>query len=245
MISQMDIFQYLEPKITQEQLIRGYKEDFLRGYISGGDNDQYLITLKPLGRNNLDRTVVDSRYARYRCERAKIIHIQNKYTGENIKRTHGWHPWKIIYKVGEISGAITDSWPRIGMNFYLSRDPIFLINRPENGVFYKWHLKGSLSMECYYKDNKLHGRCLEWWVDGTRKRVRYYESDLLQGPYKIWYIDGQQAYDCNYSKNRQHGKCIIWHENGQIAFDGNFERGLLEGTQTIYTSTGIKDMENT
>jgi len=104
--------------------------------------------------------------------------------------------------------------------------------RPDNkdGQFVYWYENGEKQMECYYRDNILHGPLREWYSSGQAESYQDFSGGLLDGEYTSWQEDGSLKLKARYHKGEKHGNFQSFYPNGKMVRNDYFENGqLVEG----------------
>ena len=177
------------------------------GYkIASSEGKRVLVTLEiPSGANtNLDRKdVKDKLYAKYRCDKAFVLCIEDE---EGIKyksaSTSIFSFKKIKYVVGEeIFEKDYDKDVNVvcgeGIHFFLTKEVALLygLHYLDEGEYKDWHSNGQLRVLSNYKEGKKNGEYKMWYEDGKLHLFCNYKEDKLEGEYKLWYMDGKLITD--------------------------------------------------
>lgn len=91
--------------------------------------DDYVIHLELFSdsKTNLERKVLDKNHAKYRTNKAKVIKIVHKFTGQEIDTVKSNYDDNFIYKKGEthIINDYVDGEEACtsGIHFYLTQEP--------------------------------------------------------------------------------------------------------------------------
>ena len=75
--------------------------DFIKRVYKSAGNNQYIIELDidiQSARTNLIRKVFDKNYAKYRCDKALVVKIYNRFDEKEIDNIYSNHDNKFIYK---------------------------------------------------------------------------------------------------------------------------------------------------
>ncbi len=122
------------------------------GYKSGGE---YIITLEIPNEspNNLKRSnVVDKNYAKFRCQKAKVLSICHKQLFTHIESSISNYDPNFVYTVGEWIEIPLDEYDtniekvcKSGIHFYTTYEAAYHHNIiPENGIKKEWYESGQL-----------------------------------------------------------------------------------------------------
>lgn len=216
------------------------------------ENTRALVVLEiPAdGKNNIQRTnIYDPNYARYRCDRAKVISIQDMETGEELEGATSMFGIggknKILYLKGET--VVSDGYekdPHVifgsGIHFFLSEEPArhLRMNKPTDGLYKDWYDDGRISMESFYKDGVLHGEYKSWHANGMSEHRGIYTHGLKHGTFETWFDSGNLKSHYNYVKDHLHGECIEYYPNGYMQKLSAYNMQVLNGTQYEWYYTG-------
>ncbi|MFC2111871.1 TonB family protein [Bacteroidota bacterium] len=101
--------------------------------------------------------------------------------------------------------------------------------RPDNkdGHFIYWHENGKKQMECFYRDNTLHGPLREWYLSGQAESYQEYNGGVLDGEFTSWREDGSMKLNARYHGGTKHGNFQSFYPNGQMTRDDYFENDIL------------------
>jgi antitoxin component YwqK of YwqJK toxin-antitoxin module len=146
--------------------------------------------------------VKDSRYAKFRADKLKVIDIVHKFDSakkiSEIKNSV-YATKTITYSKGKI--ITVDNFDKNlntvcapGIHYFKSRETahFYELGSPNNEMYKVWYDNGQLYVECTYKDGK------------------------LDGLYKEWLENGQPWVDCTYKDGKRVGLYKKWDENGQL-----------------------------
>jgi Family of unknown function (DUF5758)/MORN repeat variant len=160
-----------------------------------------IIQLEILGNHNEDRyNVVDKRFAKMRCSKARVIRIYDMHDQSiEYDEAFGIHDKSFRYEVGKIVEPVDgfDGDLNVvcasGIHYFLREERAYYWKYvPENGLYETWYENGQMRRRCTYKNG---------------------EKD---GLYERWYMNGQMRMRCTYKNGKKDGVCEEWNENGQI-----------------------------
>ena len=102
--------------------------------------------------------------------------------------------------------------------------------RPDNkdGHFIYWNEEGKKQMECYYRDNSLHGTLQEWYASGKQESYQEFSNGALNGDFKSWDEEGNMKLKARYNNGDKHGNFQSYYTNGQMVRDDYYENGKLQ-----------------
>ena len=218
----------------------------IKVYKSAG---KYIIELDVdifIGHNNLNRKVMDSNYAKYRCDRAYVNRIYNKFTKDEIKSIQSDHNNNFIYQTGQIVTVSdydtnNDNICARGIHFYLSEQAAYYHNINEgsiDGEYKYWDCNGQLAKKCKYVNNKREG-LYEIWNKYGQLIIRYNFIDgQREGVCEKWYDNGQSKEVCNYVNGWINGSYNEWYENGQLKIVSEYINGKINGLYKEWYENG-------
>jgi antitoxin component YwqK of YwqJK toxin-antitoxin module len=161
---------------------------------------------------NLDRSyVVDANHAKFRCSKAFVVKIYNKFTNCEQENVYSDYDKNFIYNKGcnitttfynfEKDIVCTD-----GIHFYLTKEAAYfhdLDKKMHNGTYMKWYENGQIQLKCNINNGNYEGLYEEWYHDGTRCIVcNYNNNNKLDGLFEQWYMSGKQYIKCNYKNGK-------------------------------------------
>ena len=223
------------------------------GYkIASTDNKRVLVTLEiPVDSNtNLNRAdIKDKEFAKYRCDKAKVLSIEDNEGNKYVSARSIMYDKKIVeYNVNEeVKEPNYDKDINIvcgeGIHFFLNKEIalFYRLDKVENGEIKKWYFNGQLMEECTYKDGKSDGEYKSWYENGKLSQEATYEDGKIHGKYKMYYEngqldrkyekyhkDGQLREECMFVNNEYHGKHRLWNENGKLTQEVFYVKGNLK-----------------
>jgi TonB family protein len=104
--------------------------------------------------------------------------------------------------------------------------------RPDDkdGHFIYYYEDGGKQMECYYRDNILHGSLREWYPTGQAESFQEFGGGVLDGEFTSWREDGSKKLNARYHGGTKHGNFQSFYPNGQMVRNDYFENDrLVEG----------------
>jgi antitoxin component YwqK of YwqJK toxin-antitoxin module len=193
-------------------------------------------SLTNLERNN----VADKRYAVYRCNKAKVINIYDKYSKHRIISAQSDSGIPITYKIGKviiIKNYDTDINKVFasGIYFYLSEECAVysLINWYDSRNIVQqqqqqqWYENGIMRLKFSIKLGKPTGKCETWYNDGTRKEKSWYMDGFRTGKFEYWYETGQRCIKCYYVNDKCEGEYNSWYDDGTQYIKCYFDNGNI------------------
>lgn len=161
-------------------------------YISCKD---YIIILQKLDDTitNEDRKkIIDKNYAKFRCNKLKVISIEHKITNEKINEIENmaYDLNKLKYKVGTIINIPSFSSRKNGyiynngIYYYLSKEPSYYWQLIEyidkySGDYKEWHDNGRIKKICSYIDGIISGNYSEWYDNGKLEKFIVYSNGKI------------------------------------------------------------------
>ena len=209
------------------------------GYkIASTDNKRVLVTLEiPVDSNtNLNRAdIKDKEFAKYRCDKAKVLSIEDNEGNKYVSARSIMYDKKIVeYNVNEeVKEPNYDKDINIvcgeGIHFFLNKEIalFYRLDNVENGELKKWYHNGQLMEECTYKDGKPDGKYKKYYINGQLMEECTYKDGKSDGEYKSWYENGKLSQEATYEDGKIHGKYKMYYENGQL--DRKYEKYHKDG----------------
>ena len=190
----------------------------------------YVITLKLLenSQHNMDReNVVNRDYAEFCCDKAYVISIIDKITGEEILKietddtTFGSDNIKYFEKDSIIvyndyhanNPYLYSSY----LHFFLTYEPAFFYNLELTnflGIYKQWHGNGNLFTEFYCKNGVFDGTYKEYHENGQLWCNFTYKNGEKENISRQYYEDGSIYTEIEYNHGKKHGICRKYYENG-------------------------------
>jgi len=205
----------------------------LPGNLKSGLNDQdtlrVLVTLEiPVDdinfKSNLNRKdIVDAIKAKYRCNKVKVLKIEdNEGTEYQEATTLSYQDRKLKYVVGEEveeKNYNTDNEVVCGegIHFFLDKEValLFGLYNVKEGVYQSWYDNGQKRIECNYRDGNREGLFQSWYDNGKIIEECHYLDNKREGLYQCWWKNGQKMIECYYQDGKEDGVYQKWYDNGQ------------------------------
>jgi len=207
-------------------------------------------------KNNLSKKVYNSKYAKYKVERAYVNRIYNKFPpkleinklsinnfqyikGEHIKDNIYFHLSEApaFYDNLVIPNHYTDKYKRWNKNGRLNFECNY-IKGSRDGLYIFYHNNGKLAYKCYYKNNKQNG-IVEFWYPNSKTECKYEViNDKKEGLYESWHDNGVLSSKCFYKKDFINGIREEWFQNGQLNIRSNYDNGILNGLYEVWNKNG-------
>jgi len=167
-----------------------------------------LELLKDSVTNEKRDGIVDDKYAKFRCDKAKVINITYVKTGETMENDNSIFNNSFRY----FSGEIVETCFNENMN-EVCTDGIHYFKTEEAAV--SWF---------YKQDDRFppDGKCEVWYENGQKDSEGTFKNGKLDGKLIGWYENGQKHYEATYKNGKKHGKCTQWAPDGNKVFEGTF-----------------------
>ena len=203
------------------------------------DSRRVLVTLEISNddinfKSNLHRKdIVDSTKAKYRCNKAKVLKIEDTEGKEYPEATtHCYQDKQLKYVVGEeVEEKNYNTDIEVvcgeGIHFFLDKELALLynLNGVKDGLYQKWWDNGQKLKECTYRDGKLEGIYQEFWENGQKMEETTYRDGKLKGIYQSWFNNGQKWVECTYRDDKLEGLCKVWNFNGELIKECTYRDG--------------------
>ena len=172
--------------------------------------------------NEKRKDVINDKYAKFRCNKAKVIDITNVKTSELMKKDLSIFDDLFVYSFGEII------------------ETVFNTNINEvctDGIRYFKTKEAALSW-FYIQDDKNFpdGKWTQWNENGQKHCEGTYKNGKHDGKWTGLHENGQKFYECAYKNGKHDGKCIYWYgnEKNQKESEVTYKEGTLEGKCTCW-----------
>jgi len=193
-----------------------------------------IVTLELLDNtiNNEKRNnVVNDKYAKFRCDKAKVVNITNVKTGEPMEHDVSIRDDKFVYSLGEIIETV----------FNTNIDEVC-----SEGIHYFKSKEAALSWFYNQNDqNRPDGKWIDWHQNGQKDSEGTIKDEEQDGKWIYWYENGQKLVEGTYKNGIEHGKWIWWESNGNKRSEETFKDGKKDGKRTEWWSNGNKKSEGT
>ena len=209
-----------------------------------------IITMELLeySNHNMDRMyIVDAPYAKYRCDKVRVISICNKFTDEEMSQINSNYDENFIYKVGSIIfdqkyNTDENEIRTEGIHFFLNYESAFfykLNTRNYTGIYKTWHRNGQLKIECNYRNGKIDGLYKQWYENGKLHTDCNYVNGKLDGLYFSWHKSSQFYVQYSSYMNMQNdGLCGERRIDGQLSSENNYIDGVKHGLCKKWSKDG-------
>jgi hypothetical protein len=167
---------------------------------------------------------VDSNYAKFRCDKARVVDIVNFYNGITLDRDTSFHRPNFVYRKGDIVSTYYD--PQIN-EVCSSRIHYF---KTQDAAISWWYRQ---------KDKHPKNGVLTWWYDsGEKYRKLVYKERQLNGVRTFWYETGQKESECIFKDGKPDGVWTNWYKNGQKEDEGMYKMGRRDGVWNWFSPDG-------
>jgi len=175
--------------------------------------------------------VINDKYAKFRCDRARVIDIVNVETGKNIKKDISIHDASFEYRVGKV--ATTD--------FDEDLDQVCAY-----GIHYFKTEGAALSWFYCQHDKKFpDGEWTTYHENGQKRCDGTFANGSTDGKVIWWHFNGQKRSEKTYKDGKLDGKCTEWRDNGDKESEGTCKNDFLDGKLTYWFPDGHKKSEET
>jgi hypothetical protein len=188
--------------------------------------DNYLLTLQKLHdtiTNESRSDVSDSRYAKFRANKLKVIRIEDKDSGKQIDSVENscYQQSKILYQINKTVvvpdyNLDLDVICTTGVHYFKDREVAWQWQKEiVTGKKTNWYANGQKMKEGTYINGKLEGNYTMWHDNGQKLSEYTYLNDVMNGSYNGWYENGQKSFECTYLNGNLAGLYKSWYDNGQ------------------------------
>jgi antitoxin component YwqK of YwqJK toxin-antitoxin module len=206
-------------------------EDII-GYKIGFTNNRKVLIKLSIPNDaltNKDRdTIIDPKYAKYRCNRAYVVYIIDMYENEYDKAISFYSKNKLLYEKNKIVLSNFDKdiiqENSNGIHYFTDKELALNYNIPilyqewkdENDIYKDYYGNGQLhkKIKYYLDDNKkiIYKNVQEYYINGQIKKDYNLDINKYDGLYREWYKDGIMKTRLTYDKN----KVISFIENWDV-----------------------------
>ena len=194
-----------------------------------------------INRNN----VAVKEYAKHRCNKAKVLKIEDEDGKEySSARSYCYFKKSLEYILNDT--IVVDDYDMdldevcaSGIHFFLTRRraELFGVGSIQNGLYTSWYDNGNKNEEYTYVNGQRHGLCQAWYEYGQKYEDCTYVNGLLQGLCQKWYDNGKKYLECTYVDGQRNGLYQWWHDNGQKCVESIYLNNQLHG---LYQRWGYK-----
>ncbi len=191
-----------------------------------------IVTLELLDDtiNNEKRDgIVNYKYAKFRCDKVKVISITEVKTGEKINSDISIFDENFLYNLGNVIANYFNE----NLNEVCTR-----------GIHYFKTKEAALSWFYTQKNQKIpDGKWIKYHENGRKRREGTYKDGKLDGKWLGWHENGHKFFDGTDKDGKFNGKWIYWWDNGQKRSEGTYKDGKLDGKLVDWYSNGEKNTE--
>jgi antitoxin component YwqK of YwqJK toxin-antitoxin module len=224
----------------------GYK--IAQVQLNNQDIRRVLVTLEISddAKTNLHRKdIVDATKAKYRCNKAKVLKIEDNEGREYPEATtHCYQDKKLKYAVGEVEEKNYNTDIEVvcgeGIHFFLDKEVALLygLDTLKDGLYTSWYDNGQKWVECHYRDGKLDGLYQRWWKNGQKSAEYTYRDGKEEGLFQRWFENGQKSTECTCRDGKEEGLCQRWWYRGQKEVECTYRDGKREGLCKVWNFNG-------
>jgi len=211
----------------------------------------YIVKLEILGINNENRSGIkpeNAPFAKYRCERARVLDIYHMKNKETKKEGYGVYTTTFCYKLGEIIEVKNyDKNVEIicstGIHYFLSEECAYYyyydyVDSMNNEVYKNWHDNGVLECKGYCINGYKCGEWKGWYENGILKYHGIYIIGYKIGEWQEGHSNGKIRCKENYKDHKLDGERKIWNNNGKLVSHAFYKDGRLDGGKKIWNNNG-------
>lgn len=183
---------------------------------------------------NLERNnVAVKEFAKFRCNKAKVIKIEDENGKEYDEAESYNYPYdKKVYKLNENVCVHTfnndlDNICSSGIHFFLNKRvaELYGVKYLENGLFESWHDNGNKECQVNYVNAKKEGVYKEWYESGNKYKEIIFNNDKMNGLNIKWHENGVKKYECMYVNGLKNGFEKDWDKYGNLTCINNYTLG--------------------
>ena len=192
--------------------------------------------------------VVDDRYAKFRCNMARVVNIRNVKTGEMMKKDVSIWNDGFRYFSGEIAETGFDKNPdkicASGIHYFKTREAaVSWFYRQDDeyfldGKFIQWHENGEKESEGTFKDGKFDGKWTIWHENGQKHCEGTYKNKHRDGKWIWWESNGNKQSEETFKDGKKDGKRTEWWGNGHKRSEGIYKNGEKDGEWAYWYNNG-------
>jgi len=211
-----------------------------------------IVTLELLDDsiNNEKRDgVIDKNYAKFRCDKAKVISITEVKTGEKIEKDISIFHHKFEYKLGKIVKAFNFNFDldivcSEGIHYFKTKEAAlsWFYSYPDDGKI-SWYENGQKKFEGTYINEKKNGTWIKYYENGQKRREGTYINGKKYGKWIGYFVDGEKNFEGVFKDGNRDGKWIYWWPNSQKHSEGTWKDGKLDGKWIDLDMNGEKETE--
>lgn len=98
---------------------------------------------------------------------------------------------------------------------------------------------GTLQLEVWYKDGKMHGPQHRYYETGTIEEVTIYHNNLKDSISTQYSLNSEKLTEFCYVNDTLHGTYHRWYEGGSLAIEGSYTKGMMDGIWLFYDQAGL------
>ncbi len=171
-----------------------------------------IVTLKLLNSSitNEKRLVIDENYAKFRCDRARVIDIVNVKTGEKMVYDASIWNKDFKYKLGKMVIIVNYDFNMAkvcasGIHYFKTKEATlsWFYRQNDNfpdGKWTCWYENGQKQSEGTYKDDEHDGKWIYWHENGNKESESTYKNGIQDGKWTQWWNDGSEVSEKTYQR---------------------------------------------
>jgi antitoxin component YwqK of YwqJK toxin-antitoxin module len=218
------------------------------GYkIAKSSGTRVLVTLEipSDARTNITRCdIVNTQYAKHRCDRALVMSIEDSEGNRYCTATSSEYLKKqLVYTTGQIVhepdyNLDPETVCGEGIHFFLNKEVALTYNildyAKDNRVYQECDYKSPLKLEIQCVNKVPDGTAKSWHSNGNVAQEFNFSNGKLHGEYKRWYPNGQLSEQYMYKNDKVHGLYMKWNHTGTLILKCDYTDGILDGDYTEY-----------
>ena len=198
--------------------------------------------------------IIDKIYAKFRCNKAKVISIINVKTQEKMEMDRSIYPSVFVYTLGEIRKTYfdenLDTVCTRGIHYFKTFEAALSWfyrqnNNFPDGKWIAWHENGQKKHEETYKDHLHDGKWITWRDNGNKESEGTYKDMNRDGKWIDWWDNGNKESEGTFKDGDRDGKWIDWYYSGHKNSEGTYKDGNIDGKWIDWWEDGNKESEGT
>ena len=203
--------------------------------------------------NLLRENAVVKEYAKYRCNKAKVVKIED-IDGKEYEEAITVHYDKnsLTYKLNETVSVHRfdtklEEVCSTGIHFFLTKRVAELYNLKSiiNMFYESWHDNGIKKFECNFVDRTKDGVGTQWYENGKLNCEYNYLQGNKNGLCTDYYENGSKKCEATYKDDKLDGLKTEWYVNGTKKSEATYKDEKLDGLKTEWYENGTKRFEAT
>ncbi len=207
--------------------------------------------------NEKRNNVINDKYSKFRCDKAKVISIINVKTQEKIKEDLSIYDNGFTYSLGEVAetwfNTHLDNICTAGIHYFKTKEAALSWFYSQCDQIYPdgkltiWHENGQKEFEGTVKGGEKDGKWTGWHKNGHKMFEGTYKDLKMDGKWTYWYGNekNQKEYEGTYKNGIYDGKWTTWHKNGNKKSKGTHKDGNRDGEWIWWDINGQIKFEET